>query len=289
MATEGTAGNIEDGYKNLLNSQTKIGFIGCGRMAQAMAKGFLSSGLVTAGQIIASDTSDVMLEQLRETGVRTTHDNLELVLNSDIVVISVKPHVVKVILQEVAPVVQTQRHLFVSIAAGITIRAIEQSLPQGTHVVRVMPNTPALVQAGASVMAPGSHALKSDVKVVRSLLSTIGICEESSEALLDAVTGLSGSGPAYAFVAIESLADGGVKMGLPRDLALKLAAQTLLGAAKMVLETGKHPGQLKDEVCSPGGTTIAAVYALEKNGFRGALIDAVEAATLRAKELGSSS
>ncbi|BFZ21126.1 hypothetical protein BsWGS_24165 [Bradybaena similaris] len=230
-----------------------------------------------------------MLEQLRETGVRTTQDNKELVSDSDIVVIAVKPNIVKVILQEVAPVVQTGRHLFISIAAGVTIRAIEQSLPPGTHVVRVMPNTPALVLAGASVMAPGSHALKSDLEVVRGLLSTIGICEEGSEGLLDAVTGLSGSGPAYAFAAIEALADGGVKMGLPRDLALKLAAQTLLGAAKMVLETGKHPGQLKDEVCSPGGTTIAGMHALEKNGFRGALIDAVEAATLRAKELGSSS
>ncbi|KAH9508285.1 Pyrroline-5-carboxylate reductase 2 [Bulinus truncatus] len=222
-------------------------------------------------------------------GANTTKDNKLVVEKSEVIIIAVKPNIVSCVLKEVSPVVFTEKHLFVSIAAGITIKAIEQNLPSGTHVVRVMPNTPALVQAGASVMAAGSSAVPEDLDVVRAMLRTIGICEESPEYLLDAVTGVSGSGPAYAFAAIEALSDGGVKMGLSRELSTKLAAQTLLGAAKMVLETGKHPGQLKDEVCSPAGTTIAAMHVIEKKGFRGILMDAVEAATLRAKELGASS
>ncbi|XP_059174369.1 pyrroline-5-carboxylate reductase 1, mitochondrial-like [Physella acuta] len=265
-----------------------VGFIGGGRMAQAMAKGFISSGLVRAKNILVSDNSQQMLSMVGEIGVNTTMSNKEVVENSELIVIAVKPNIVAPILKEVAGVVSPDKHLFVSIAAGVTIRSIEQNLPAGTRVVRVMPNTPALVQAGAAVMASGSSALPDDVILVQELLRTIGICEESPEYLLDAVTGVSGSGPAYAFAAIESLSDGGVKMGLPRELATKLAAQTLLGAAKMVLETGKHPGQLKDEVCSPAGTTIAAMHVLEKKGFRGILMDAVEAATLRAKELGAS-
>ncbi|CAL1535068.1 unnamed protein product [Lymnaea stagnalis] len=265
-----------------------VGFIGGGRMAQAMAKGFISSGLVRAKNILVSDNSEEMLHILEDIGVNTTTSNKEVVQKSDLIVIAVKPNVVGKVLKEVASLVVPEKQLFVSIAAGVTIKSIEQNLPAGTHVVRVMPNTPALVQAGAAVMASGSNAVLEDTALVQALLRTVGICEESSESLLDAVTGVSGSGPAYAFAAIESLSDGGVKMGLPRDLATKLAAQTLLGAAKMVLETGKHPGQLKDEVCSPSGTTIAAMHVLEKKGFRGILMDAVEAATLRAKELGAS-
>ncbi|XP_013383076.1 pyrroline-5-carboxylate reductase 2-like [Lingula anatina] len=174
----------------------------------------------------------------------------------------------------------------VPLASKMTGWARQKYLPPKTRVIRVMPNTPALIQTGASVFAPGKHALDNDSDVVATLLSSIGICAETSEQMMDAVTGLSGSGPAYGYMAIESMADGGVKMGLPRDLAVKLAAQTLMGAAKMVLDTGKHPGQLKDEVCSPGGTTIAAVHSLEKSGFRASLIAAVEAATERSKELG---
>ncbi|KAH9508292.1 Pyrroline-5-carboxylate reductase 2 [Bulinus truncatus] len=285
-----------------------VGFIGGGRMAQAMTKGFISSGLVKAQNILVSDNSEEMLQIVEGIGANTTKDNKLVVEKSDVIIIAVKPNIVSCVLKEVSPVVFTEKHLFVSIAAGITIKAIEQNLPSGTHVVRVMPNTPALVQAGASVMAAGSSAVPEDLDVVRAMLRTIGICEESPEYLLDAVTGVSGSGPAYAFAAIEALSDGGVKMGLSRELSTKLAAQTLLGAAKMVLEIGKHPGQLKDEgaakmvleigkhpgqlkdeVCSPAGTTIAAMHVIEKKGFRGILMDAVEAATLRAKELGASS
>ncbi|XP_061169245.1 pyrroline-5-carboxylate reductase 2-like [Saccostrea echinata] len=263
-----------------------IGFIGAGRMAQAMSRGFISKGILKPHKIIASDAVPQMLDCIREQGVRTTRSNLEIVENSDLVIIAVKPHIVTPVLQEVSCKV-TREKLFLSIAAGVTLETLERNLPSQTRVVRAMPNTPALVQSGATVIAPGSSVLPGDKELIQGLFRTIGICEAGSESQLDAVTGLSGSGPAYGFLAIESLADGGVKMGLPRDLAQKLAAQTLLGAAKMVLESGKHPGQLKDEVCSPGGTTIAAIHRLEEKGFRSALISAVETATNKAKEMGA--
>lgn len=262
-----------------------IGFIGAGRMAQAMSRGFISKGVVKPHKIMASDTVPQILDCIKEQGVRISRSNLEIVENSDLIIIAVKPHVVSPILQEVSSKV-TREKLFLSIAAGVTLETLEKNLPSQTRVIRAMPNTPALVQTGATVIAPGSSVLQGDRELIQGLFRTIGICEVGTEEQLDAVTGLSGSGPAYGFLAIESLADGGVKMGLPRDLAQKLAAQTLLGAAKMVLESGKHPGQLKDEVCSPGGTTIAAIHKLEETGFRSSLITAVETATNRAKELG---
>nr|XP_011451949.2 pyrroline-5-carboxylate reductase 2 [Crassostrea gigas] len=262
-----------------------IGFIGAGRMAQAMSRGFISKGVVKPHKIMASDTVPQMLDCIKEQGIRISRSNLEIVENSDLIIIAVKPHVVSPILQEVSSKV-TREKLFLSIAAGVTLETLEKNLPSQTRVIRAMPNTPALVQTGATVIAPGSSVLQGDRELIQGLFRTIGICEVGTEEQLDAVTGLSGSGPAYGFLAIESLADGGVKMGLPRDLAQKLAAQTLLGAAKMVLESGKHPGQLKDEVCSPGGTTIAAIHKLEETGFRSSLITAVETATNRAKELG---
>lgn len=263
-----------------------VGFIGSGRMAQAMARGFISTGIIKANNITASDPDPRMLKHIATLGVTTTENNKEVVNKSKMVVLAVKPNIVPPVLREVSEVVSRDK-IVVSIAAGVTLNTIEDNLPPNSRVIRVMPNTPALVLAAASVLAPGSKSLPEDNDLVSELLRCIGICETGSEGLLDAVTGLSGSGPAYAFAAIESLADGGVLMGLPRDLATKLAAQTLLGAAKMVLESGKHPGQLKDEVCSPGGTTIAAMHKLEKGGFRGSLIDAVQAATNRAKELGA--
>lgn len=263
-----------------------VGFIGAGRMAQAMARGFISTGIVKAQNITASDPDPRMLQFIQKLGVNTTNLNSEVVTKSNMVVIAVKPNTVQKVLTEVKDYVSKDK-LMVSIAAGVTLSTLEKNLPPDTRVIRVMPNTPALVQAAASVLAQGTSTMPDDGELVRELLQCIGICEEGTENLLDAVTGLSGSGPAYAFAAIESLSDGGVKMGLPRDLSIKLAAQTLLGAAKMVLETGKHPGQLKDEVCSPGGTTISAMHSLEKAGFRGCLIDAVEIATLKARELGS--
>lgn len=263
----------------------KIGFIGAGRMAQALSKGFSNSGLVKVGNMMCSDVNQQMLNSIAESvGIRTTTDNLEVVKSSDVVVIAVKPHIVPSVLKDVAKLIHINQ-LIVSIAAGVTIQQMEKVLPPGTRLVRVMPNTPALVQCGASIFSCGSNTCTEDEILVQKLFSSIGFCAKLPEKQLDAVTGLSGSGPAYGFLAIEALADGGVKMGLPRDVAQKLAAQTLMGAAKMVLETGVHPGELKDAVCSPGGTTIAAVHYLEAHGFRAALIGAVESAAKRSQEL----
>ncbi|VDI72964.1 pyrroline-5-carboxylate reductase [Mytilus galloprovincialis] len=277
--------------RKYVSEDMTIGFIGAGKMAQAMTKGFVTSGIIkgkniTLSDVSASNANPRMLQFVKEFGVTTTQDNKEVVNKSQVVVISVKPNVVNKVLKEVKEHVSKDK-IVVSIAAGVPLSTFEQNLPPGSRVVRVMPNITVTVQAAASVVAPGTSVQLHDSELVRELFQSIGICEIGSEYLLDAVTGLSGSGPAYGFIAIESLADGGVNMGLPRDLALKLAAQTLLGAAKMVLESGKHPGQLKDDVCSPGGTTIAAVQSLEKSGFRSCLIGAVEAATLKAQELGS--
>ena len=262
------------------------GFIGAGRSIQALIRGLLKGGVVKTNNIIVSDSNPTALHSLSEMGVKTTQNNREVVADSEVVLVAVTPNVIRSVLEEVTPDVVTDRQLFVSIAAGVTIQSLEKCLPDGTRVIRVMPNIPTLVQAGASVMTFGTSVRRGDPEMVKQLLRSVGLCEEGGENLMDAVTGLSGSGPAYAFTAIEAMADGGVKMGLPRDLSMKLAAQTLLGAAKMVLETGKHPGQLKDEVCSPAGTTINAMHVLESRGFRSSLIDAVQAATLRATELG---
>lgn len=263
----------------------KIGFIGAGRMAQALSKGFSNSGLVKVGNMMCSDVNQQMLDSISESvGIRTTIDNLEVVKSSDVIVLAVKPHLVSTVLKDVGKLIH-MNHLIVSIAAGITIQQMEKVLPPGTRLIRVMPNTPALVQCGASIFSCGSNTCAEDEILIQQLFSSIGFCAQLPEKYLAAVTGLSGSGPAYGFMAVEALADGGVKMGLPRDVAQKLAAQTLMGAAKMVLDTGKHPGELKDAVCSPGGTTIAAVHHLEAHGFRAALIGAVEAASKRSQEM----
>ncbi|XP_046580978.1 pyrroline-5-carboxylate reductase 2-like [Haliotis rubra] len=270
---------------NSLPPDIRVGFLGAGKMAQALASGFVKTGLVKACNVTASRRHPEAPNILKDMGVMVTGDNKEVVRRSNLVFIAVKPYMVAPVLKEVAETVTADK-LIISIAAGITMDTLEKELPTGTRLIRVVPNLPALVGQGAAVLSRGITAQEEDVALVMTLVRSVGQCEEVPESLQDCATGVSGSGPAYAFTAIEALADGGVKMGLPRDLAMKLAAQTMLGAAKMVLESGKHPGQLKDEVCSPGGTTIAAMHKLEKAGFRGALIDAVEAATLRARELG---
>ena len=206
---------------------------------------------------------------------------------ANVVVLAVKPQVLPEVLAEIAPAASPDR-LFISVAAGITCETIESALGGTATVVRAMPNTPALVQAGATVLAPGQHAGQADLDLARCIFEAVGIVEVLTESQMNAVTGLSGSGPAYVFVILESLADAGVKVGLPRPIALKLAAQTVMGAAKLLLDTNGHPGQLKDMVTSPGGTTIAGLHALEQGGLRTTLISAVEAATQRALELGKS-
>jgi len=272
----------------MASTRTKIGFLGAGKMATALAKGFVRAGLVSAQQIIASDSSAAALALFAEqVGAKTTGFNPDVLKFADVLILSVKPDQVLGLLSEVRPNL-ADKHLLISIAAGVPLAKLEANLPEGTRVIRVMPNTPALVGASASAYAAGKFALTEDNGLAQKLFSAVGLAFPVKEALLDAVTGLSGSGPAYVFAIIEALSDGGVAAGLPRDVATKLAAQTLLGGAKMVLETGLHPGALKDMVTSPGGTTIDGLHELEKGGIRGILINAVRAAADKSKKLGQS-
>jgi pyrroline-5-carboxylate reductase len=219
------------------------------------------------------------------TGIRAGDDNRTVVSGSDLIVLAVKPQSMTSLLAEIRPLI-TPRHLVVSIAAGVSLQQLAAGLGADRRLIRVMPNTPCLVGASASGYSPGTNATAEDAALVDRLLKAVGLAFRLPENLLDAVTGLSGSGPAFVYVMIEALSDGGVRMGLPRDVATALAAQSVLGSAKMVLETGSHPGALKDMVASPGGTTIAGLHALERGGIRAALMDAVEAATIRSVELG---
>lgn len=268
-------------------SSLTIGFMGGGNMAAALIKGMLHAKVVAPENVIVSDVKKERLEQLhRAHGVRVTTDNHALVRDLDVLVVSVKPQVVDKALgaigKEVAP-----KTLVVSVAAGVPIEALESRLPSGARVIRTMPNTPATVLAGATAVSAGAHATEADVALATRLFDAVGKTVVLDENLLDAVTGLSGSGPAYVMLIIEALADGGVKMGLHRDTALTLAAQTVFGSAKLLLETGEHPGRLKDMVTSPGGTAIAGLHTLESGALRKTLIDAVESASTRAAELGA--
>jgi len=266
-------------------SRLRVGFIGAGQMATALGKGLTAAKVLPASAVIAADPVAATLERfVGETGGKAAANNAEVVHNADVVFLAVKPQQMLAVLTDIAPHCES-RHLVVSVAAGITLATLDAQLAPSRRVIRVMPNTPCLIGRGASGFSLGLHATKADAAVVEQLLSTVGIAMEVPEKLLDAVTGLSGSGPAYVYLMIEALSDGGVRAGLPRDLATKLAAQTVLGSAEMVLSTGQHPGALKDAVTSPGGTTIAGLHALEQNGVRGALMDAVLAATERAREL----
>lgn len=261
----------------------KLGFIGAGMMSSAMINGIIVAKVTKPEHIIASDVYQPSLDRLSASGIRTSQSNMEVVSGADVVILAVKPDVIPAVLKEIDQHL-TKDSLVVSIAAGVPLAVLEALVP-GKRVVRVMPNTPCLVSESAAAFSLGSVATDEDRELVQSLLGAVGYACEVKESQLDAVTGVSGSGPAYIFVLIEALADGGVRMGLPRATALKLAAQTVKGAATMVLETGTHPAVLKDQVCSPGGTTIAAVEALEKNGFRAAAIAAVVAATNRSMEM----
>jgi pyrroline-5-carboxylate reductase len=265
----------------------KIGFLGGGNMAAALIRGLLHSETMAADQIRASDVKAERLAELREKfGIQTSLDNDEIVRWADIIVIAVKPQIVDRILAPIG-VAMSPDDLVISIAAGVPLEAFESRLPKGARVIRSMPNTAAMALAAATAIAPGSHATEDDVATAKALFEAVGRCVVLDESLLDAVTGLSGSGPAYVMLMIEALADGGVKVGLGRDTALLLAAQTVYGAAKLQLETGEHPGRLKDMVTSPGGTAIAGLHTLESGGLRRTLIDAVEVASNRSAELGA--
>jgi len=254
-------------------------------MATALARGFQRAGLLAANQIVAVDVSAAAAEKFgQETGAATVNTPTDVAKQSDVLILAVKPQHMAELLATLKPAIEP-RHLVVSIAAGVTLATLTSGLGTNCRVVRVMPNTPCLIGAGASGFAVGGATMPADAALVLQLLSAVGVAAEVPEKLLDAVTGLSGSGPAFVYLMIEALSDGGVRMGLPRDLATRLAAQTVAGAAQMVLSTGKHPGELKDAVASPGGTTIAGLHALEQGGLRGALMNAVQAATERAREL----
>jgi pyrroline-5-carboxylate reductase len=266
----------------------RIGFLGAGKMATALARGWIAAGLTTPDRILASDPVPApRMHFSAETGAPATADNVEVVAGSELLVLAVKPQSIKALLGEIRPALKSQ-HLIVSIAAGIPLRQISDALGTDQRLIRVMPNTPCLVGASASGYCPSDTATPEDIALVDRLLNAVGRAFRVPESLLDAVTGLSGSGPAFVYVIIDALSDGGVRVGLPREVATVLAAQTVLGAAKMVLETGSHPHVLKDAVASPGGTTIAGLHALERGGLRAALMDAVEAATQRSAELGKS-
>jgi pyrroline-5-carboxylate reductase len=263
-----------------------IAFLGAGNMAEALIKGLLRAGTARPDALLATARRPERLEALRSTyGVRTTLDNLAAVREADVVVLAVKPQALDKVLVQVAPAAAPGK-LFISVAAGVPIAAMERRLGVGARIIRTMPNTPSLVGAGACALAPGEHASEEDLAVASRIFQSVGSTTVVDENLLDAVTGLSGSGPAYIFLIIEALSDAGVKVGLPRYTALKLAAQTVLGSAQLLIETNAHPGQLKDQVTSPGGTAIAGLHTLEAGGLRTTLINAVEAATRRARELG---
>jgi pyrroline-5-carboxylate reductase len=267
----------------------KIGVIGAGKIGSAIVRGVLQAGLVKKEGVMASDVSDELRQAMvKDLGIKATADNGALCDFADIVILAVKPQVVDAVAREVAKKLGKTK-LLVSVAAGVPIVRIQTQLEPGARVVRVMPNIPCVVGAGAAGFAGGSHATPADLEKVGAILNSFGVGMAVEEKYLDAVTGLSGSGPAYVFLFMEALADGGVQVGLARDVALKLAMQTVYGAARMALESKKHLGELKDEVTSPGGTTIAGIYAMEQKGFRGTVIDAVVSATRRSVELGKGS
>jgi len=266
----------------------KVGFIGAGNMAAALIRGLLHGGAFLSPQnVIASAASRTHLDKLaaEHRGIQTTLSNKEVCAFADVVVLAVKPQIVEKVLGQISPHIRSGT-LLVSVSAGVSTSAIEHRLPAQSRVIRAMPNTAATVLAGATAICRGAFADDKDIEIAERLFGSVGRTVVLDESLMDAVTGLSGSGPAYIMLIIEALADGGVKVGLHRDTALMLAAQTVYGAAKLLLETGEHPGRLKDMVTSPGGTAIAGLHTLEAGGLRTTLINAVETATHRAQELG---
>jgi pyrroline-5-carboxylate reductase len=267
-------------------SELRIGFIGAGQMATALARGFLQAGVADPAHIFASDVNPEAASRFAtQTQGTIVANGSEVISRSSVVFLAVKPQHISDVLADLRPKF-TGTQLIVSIAAGVSLARLTDGLGSAARIIRVMPNTPCLLGCGASAFARGEAASPHDAEVVLNLLSTVGVAMEVPEKLLDAVTGLSGSGPAYVYQMIEALSDGGVRVGLPRDIATKLAAQTVLGAAQMVLTTKQHPGVLKDAVTSPGGTTIAGLHELEAGGLRGILMNAVQAATERSRQLG---
>jgi len=271
----------------MTKKRMRLGVIGCGQMGEALLRGMLEAKLVAPERVLASDPSrERMKAIIQRYGIRAARDNRAVAADGvNVLLLAVKPQVVNELLAELRGAVPDQT-LVISIITGVRLVRLESELGERARVVRAVPNTPVLVGGGMTAVAGGSHVSPEDLQTAVDLFNAVGTTLVVEERQLNAVTGLSGSGPAYAFVMIEALADGGVKVGLSRDVALQLAARTLLGAAKLLLQTGEHPALLKDRVASPGGTTIAGLRELESGGVRAALINAVEAATRRAAELG---
>ncbi|CAL5356575.1 unnamed protein product [Camellia sinensis] len=260
----------------------KLGFIGAGKMAESIARGVVKSGLLPASRIRTAHLGSARRAAFESFGVKVVDLNNQVVEDSDVIIFSVKPQIVKEVALQLRPLL-SEKQLLVSVAAGVNLTDLQEWAGHN-RFIRVIPNTPAAVGEAASVMSLGAAATEEDGELIAKLFGAIGKIWKADEKLFDAITGLSGSGPAYIYLAIEALADGGVAAGLPRELALGLASQTVLGAASMVSKGGKHPGQLKDDVASPGGTTIAGIHELEKGGFRGILMNAVVAAAKRSQE-----
>lgn len=267
--------------------EKKIGFIGSGNMGEALISGLVLSKAAKPGNIICSDIAEDLLERIQDNyKVSTTTDNVEVAKKSEIVIYATKPQILGSVLKETASALD-QSKLIISIAAGVPLAAIASGLGKELRLIRVMPNICAFVKESATAIAAGEYALKEDVALARAIFDSVGRTVFIQEnVLMDAFTGLSGSGPAYIFIIIDALADAGVKMGLSRKDSLFLSTQTVLGAAKLLLESKEHPGQLKDRVASPGGTAIAGIHTLEQGGLRTTLINAVESAAKRSKELG---
>ncbi len=262
----------------------KIGFVGGGKLAEAMISGLIGAGVSSPDEIVVSDIDVARRKHLGKTfSVAVTDRNPEVVEKSDVIVLALKPNVILSAVRELGDVPKSK--LLISVAAGISISRVESGLPDGTRLVRVMPNINCAVRESCTAICPGTLTTEEDVAKAETIFGAVGMTFKVKEAVMDAVTALSGSGPAFAFIFVEALSDGGVLHGLSRADATRMAAQTLLGSARMILESGQHPAELKDRVCSPGGTTIAGVNALEEGGFRAAAIDAVSRASHRSKEL----
>lgn len=263
-----------------------IGFIGCGNMARAMIGGIVKSNLVPIENVIASNPSDKSLNKVKEEyNILVTKDNVEVAKYADIVILAIKPDKYFQVIDEIKPYLK-EEVVIVTIAAGITLENMGSKLGEGAKVIRTMPNTPALVGQGMSALCANENVNKQELQDVVDIFESFGKIELLEENLIELVPAVSGSSPAYVYMFIEALGDGAVLQGMPRDKAYRMAAQAVLGAAKMVLETGQHPGELKDNVCSPGGSTIAAVYTLEKNNFRGSVISAMESCTEKSIKMG---
>lgn len=262
-----------------------IGFIGSGNMGGAMMGGIVGSGLANGSDIIVSDLNEKALERVKENyGVNTTTDNCKVAKASDILVLAVKPHFYAGVIEEIKDVVK-EDVVIVVIAAGQSIAGVTEKFGRDIKIAKVMPNTPAMVGEGMAAICPSKNMTQEEIDDVVAIFNSFGKSEIVAETMMDAVTAVSGSSPAYVYMFIEAMADAAVREGMYRDQAYKFAAQAVLGSAKMVLETGKHPGELKDMVCSPGGTTIAAVAKLEETGFRYSVMEAMKACADKSKDM----